>query len=116
MTNPPRQFGKSNYGISRTFRVFLDLISTKFWLDYSTKPMHFFGFFGVAATAGGVLTGSLLLFQKVSARRIIRFRPDPRLWDDRTALGWSSNHLFGIGIGDVVTYLLRIPEETNIRH
>src|SRR3984893_5453670 len=34
VTNPPRQFGKSNYGISRTFRVFLDLLSTKFWLDY----------------------------------------------------------------------------------
>jgi glycosyltransferase involved in cell wall biosynthesis len=68
VTNPPRQFGKSNYGISRTFRVFLDLLSTKFWLDYSTKPMHFFGFFGVAATAAGILTGSVLLFQKVFAR------------------------------------------------
>ena len=68
VSNPPRQFGKSNYGISRTFRVFLDLMSTKFWLDYSTKPMHFFGFFGVGATAAGILTGSLLLFQKVSAR------------------------------------------------
>ena len=68
VTNPPRQFGKSNYGISRTFRVFLDLLSTKFWLDYSTKPMHFFGFFGVAATSAGVLTGSVLLFQKVFAR------------------------------------------------
>jgi glycosyltransferase involved in cell wall biosynthesis len=68
VTNPPRQFGKSNYGISRTFRVFLDLLSTKFWLDYSTKPMHFFGFFGVAATAAGILAGSVLLFQKVFAR------------------------------------------------
>src|SRR6266446_2460417 len=68
VTNPPRQFGKSNYGISRTFRVFLDLLSTKFWLDYSTKPMHFFGFFGLAATGTGILTGFLLLFQKVFAR------------------------------------------------
>ena len=67
VTNPPRQYGKSNYGISRTFRVFLDLLSTKFWLDYSTKPMHFFGFFGLAATGAGILTGSLLLFQKVVA-------------------------------------------------
>jgi hypothetical protein len=68
VANPPRQFGKSNYGISRTFRVFLDLLSTKFWLDYSTKPMHFFGFFGLAATGAGLLTGSLLLLQKVIAR------------------------------------------------
>jgi len=70
VTNPPRQFGKSNYGISRTFRVFLDLLSTKFWLDYSTKPMHFFGFFGLAATGAGILTGALLAFQKVIARAV----------------------------------------------
>ena len=70
VTNPPRQYGKSNYGISRTFRVFLDLLSTKFWLDYSTKPMHFFGFFGLAATGAGILTGLLLLFQKVAARAV----------------------------------------------
>ena len=70
VTNPPRQYGKSNYGISRTFRVFLDLLSTKFWLDYSTKPMHFFGFFGLAATGAGILTGFLLLFQKVAARAV----------------------------------------------
>jgi glycosyltransferase involved in cell wall biosynthesis len=68
VSNPPRQFGKSNYGISRTFRVFLDLLSTKFWLDYSTKPMHFFGFFGFLSSGAGVLTGSLLLFQKLVAR------------------------------------------------
>jgi len=71
VTNPPRQHGKSKYGLSRTFRVFLDLLSTKFWLDYSTKPMHFFGFFGVAATGAGILTGSLLLFQKVIARAVL---------------------------------------------
>jgi len=70
VTNPPRQFGKSNYGISRTFRVFLDLLSTKFWLDYSTKPMHFFGFFGLAATGAGILTGAMLAFQKVIARAV----------------------------------------------
>jgi hypothetical protein len=43
-------------------------MSTKFWMDYSTKPMHFFGFFGLAATGAGILTGSLLLLQKLSAR------------------------------------------------
>src|SRR5260370_19004504 len=67
ITNPPRQHGKSNYGLSRIFRVFLDLLSIKFWLDYSTKPMHFFGFFGLAATGAGIFTGSLLLFQNVMA-------------------------------------------------
>src|SRR6266704_1890599 len=57
ISNPPRQNGKSNYGLSRTFHVFLDLLSTKFWLDYSTKPMHFFGFFGLLATGEGALVG-----------------------------------------------------------
>ena len=70
VTNPPRQHGKSKYGLSRTFRVFLDLLSTKFWLDYSTKPMHFFGFFGLIATGAGMMTGSLLLFQKAIARTV----------------------------------------------
>ncbi|HYR44671.1 MAG TPA: hypothetical protein VER98_16690, partial [Terriglobia bacterium] len=49
---------------------FLDLLSTKFWLDYSTKPMHFFGFFGLLATGAGIMTGSLLLFQKAIARTV----------------------------------------------
>src|SRR5260370_12320414 len=67
ITNPPRQHGKSNHGLSRIFRVFLDLLSIKFWLDYSTKPMHFFGFFGLAATGAGLFQWSLLLFQKMIA-------------------------------------------------
>jgi glycosyltransferase involved in cell wall biosynthesis len=71
VTNPPRQYGKSNYGISRTFRVFLDLLSTKFWLDYSTKPMYFFGFFGLVTTGAGIVTGSMLLFQKVFAHAVL---------------------------------------------
>ena len=48
--------------------MFLDLMTTKFWLDYSTKPMHFFGFFGLTASGAGILTGSLLLLQKLIAR------------------------------------------------
>ena len=69
ITNPPRQYGKSNYGISRTFRVFLDLLSTKFLLDYSTKPLHFFGLFGLTATGLGGFTGILWLVQKLILHR-----------------------------------------------
>lgn len=69
ITNPPRQYGKSNYGISRTFRVFLDLLSTKFLLDYSTKPLHFFGLFGLLATGLGGFSGILLLLQKLILHR-----------------------------------------------
>lgn len=41
--NIPRPQGKSNYGISRTFRVALDLITLRFFLGYLTRPLHFFG-------------------------------------------------------------------------
>ncbi len=58
ISNPPRANGKSNYGISRTFRVFLDLLSTKFLLDYSTRPMHFLGFFALLLTGVGALMGT----------------------------------------------------------
>jgi glycosyltransferase involved in cell wall biosynthesis len=48
-----RRFGKSKYGISRTFRVILDLLTVKFLLHYSTRPIQIFGRialpFGVAA-------------------------------------------------------------------
>lgn len=67
IANLPREHGKSNYGLSRTFRVFLDLLSTKFLLDYSTRPLHFFGFFGLTAIGAGTLTGMLALFQKLIA-------------------------------------------------
>ena len=51
--------------------MFLDLLSIKFWLDYSTKPMHFFGIFGLIATGAGIVTGSLLLFQKLFAHAVL---------------------------------------------
>src|SRR3989338_664343 len=41
----PRVFGKSKYGLSRTYKVILDLMVLKFLSDYSTKPIYFFGGF-----------------------------------------------------------------------
>jgi glycosyltransferase involved in cell wall biosynthesis len=67
IANLPREHGKSNYGLSRTFRVFLDLLSTKFLLDYSTRPLHFFGFFGLAGIGAGTLSVLLALFQRLIA-------------------------------------------------
>lgn len=52
-----RVAGESKYGISRTFRVILDLITVKFLLKFHSKPLHFFGMPGLAL--GGV--GGLLL-------------------------------------------------------
>jgi glycosyltransferase involved in cell wall biosynthesis len=53
----PRKFGKAKYGISRTIRVILDIITIKFLLTYSKKPMQIFGLIGVlAALVGAVIT------------------------------------------------------------
>ncbi len=43
VTHHARQFGKSKYGIKRTFKVLLDLITVKFMGSYSTKPIYVFG-------------------------------------------------------------------------
>src|SRR3989454_10608885 len=49
-----RKHGKSNYGIGRTIRVLLDLLIGKFLLDYSSRPLQFFGLLGLARASLGV--------------------------------------------------------------
>src|SRR6266536_1019749 len=51
-----RPDGKSHYGISRTIRVFFDLITIRFLLKYMMRPLHFFGGIGM----GGIGTGLLI--------------------------------------------------------
>jgi glycosyltransferase involved in cell wall biosynthesis len=79
ISNPPRQNGKSNYGISRTLRVFLDLLSTKFLLDYSTRPLHFFGPIGLLATGAGALMGFGLVLNKLFGQHAIMLQAWPLL-------------------------------------
>jgi len=62
--NPHRKSGRSNYGIGRTVRVFLDLIMVKFLLEYSTRPLQFFGLLGLCGTGSGLLLSAYLLFEK----------------------------------------------------
>jgi glycosyltransferase involved in cell wall biosynthesis len=64
ITNIPRKSGKSNYGISRTVRVVLDLMSVKFLLDYSTKPLQFFGLMGLTCLSGGGAIGMWIFARK----------------------------------------------------
>jgi glycosyltransferase involved in cell wall biosynthesis len=57
-----REAGNSKYGLSRTIRVILDLLTVKFLLSYSTRPLQIFGMVGVgAAFVGGLITTYLLL-------------------------------------------------------
>lgn len=46
VNNRARKFGRSNYGLSRTFKVLLDLLFLKFFFKYQDRPMHFFGGLG----------------------------------------------------------------------
>jgi hypothetical protein len=55
-----RVHGRSKYGISRTIRVVLDLLTVKFLVSYSTRPLQVFGLWGIAmGGAGGALLGYL---------------------------------------------------------
>ena len=59
-----RVAGTSKYGISRTFRVILDLITVKFLLQYSARPIHFFGGIGLASGVMGFLIALVMTFQR----------------------------------------------------
>ncbi len=70
-----RRFGRSKYGISRTFRVFLDLITVRFMLSYSTRPLHVFGGLGLASAGAGFLIGLYLTVVKFAFGQDIGTRP-----------------------------------------
>jgi glycosyltransferase involved in cell wall biosynthesis len=61
----PRIYGKSHYGLSRTWRVFLDMISVKFLLAYSGKPLRLFGSLGIGSLALGFICGTLAVLMKL---------------------------------------------------
>ena len=60
----PRTAGVSKYGISRTFRVLLDLLTVKFLLGYSARPIQFFGSIGLVSGVAGVGTLAWLFFER----------------------------------------------------
>lgn len=65
-----RQFGKSKYGLGRTFRVMSDLVTMVFFRRYSQKPMHLFGTWGFAALFIGIIINLYLLTLKLMGHDI----------------------------------------------
>lgn len=65
ISNITRERGQSHYGISRTFRVFFDLLTIRFLLKYMTRPLHFFGAFGALGLLAGGAVSAFLLGLKV---------------------------------------------------
>lgn len=59
-----RKYGKSQYGLSRTFRVILDLITIKYLLTYSHRPLQIFGGMGLAMMGAGFLSGLYISYTK----------------------------------------------------
>jgi len=62
----PRKHGKANYGLERTFKVILDLITVKFLMQYSKKPIYLFGSIG-----GGMILVGLALFVWLVIRKLV---------------------------------------------
>ncbi len=70
-----RRFGRSKYGLSRTFRVVLDLLAAFFFLRYRYRPGHFFGSIGLILGAVGVLAMAWLTWVKFVLGEDIGQRP-----------------------------------------
>lgn len=66
-----RKYGKSKYGLDRTFRVIMDLMTVWFMRKFLTRPMHVFGLFGLASLAIGLVICLYLTFLKIAFAAII---------------------------------------------
>ena len=71
----PRRHGTSKYGLSRTLRVILDLITVKFMLSYSTKPLQMFGPVGVLSALIGFVMAVYLSIDKLVLGHGLSDRP-----------------------------------------
>jgi hypothetical protein len=70
-----RRYGRSKYGLSRTVRVVLDLMTVKFLLSYSTRPLQIFGLIGVVMGGVGLAVTGWLAFVRLFADQSIGNRP-----------------------------------------
>lgn len=65
-----RRFGRSKYGVRRLARGFYDLLTVKFLMTYSKRPLHFFGWLGLGSTLLGLLAGVWLFYLKLLGQSI----------------------------------------------
>ncbi|MBN1355437.1 glycosyltransferase family 2 protein [bacterium] len=103
----PRRFGRSKYGISRTIRVLLDLITVKFLMSYSTSPIQIFGATGIWCIILSLISGIATILM-----RVITIDGNPIRTMTRNPLLLVAGILGIIGIQFIVMGLLG---EINIR-
>jgi glycosyltransferase involved in cell wall biosynthesis len=70
-----RKFGRSKYGIGRTVRVILDLLTVKFLLHYATRPIQVFGLVGLFSLSSGIALSFYLSVLKLFFGEPLRDRP-----------------------------------------
>lgn len=70
-----RQFGTSKYGLGRTFRVLMDLLTVYFMKKFLTSPMYIFGWFGLASMVLGTAVGIYLSVLRLVLGQSIGDRP-----------------------------------------
>ncbi len=75
----PRTTGVAKYGLGRTLKVILDLITIKFLGSFSTKPIYVFGGLGFLCSLGAVLSGLAVLYQKFISARHLAMNRNPLL-------------------------------------
>jgi glycosyltransferase involved in cell wall biosynthesis len=71
----PRKFGQSKYGLGRTIKVMLDLVTVKFLLDYATRPIQIFGFLGLLSFLSGSGLGIYLAVLRIFFNQPLGDRP-----------------------------------------
>jgi glycosyltransferase involved in cell wall biosynthesis len=104
--NVHRERGKSHYGISRTFRVFFDLLTIRFLIKYMSRPLHFFGSFGAVSILFGGIISTILLGMKL-------LHPHVNVMDEHGPLFVIAGILILAGIQLLATGLIG---ELQVRH
>ena len=75
----PRTAGAAKYGLGRTSKVLLDLITVKFLGSFSTKPIYIFGGLGFITALGAMVTGMAVLYQKFISAQHLAMNRNPLL-------------------------------------
>jgi len=75
----PRTAGAAKYGLGRTMKVILDLITVKFLGSFSTKPIYIFGGLGLVSALGAVAFGLTVLYQKFISEPALSMNRNPLL-------------------------------------
>jgi glycosyltransferase involved in cell wall biosynthesis len=71
----PRRRGVSKYGLGRTVRVLLDLLTVKFLMSYGTRPIQIFGLIGLGVGGAGLVLGGVLSFERIVRGSPLANRP-----------------------------------------